>query len=163
MPLNPILSAIAARFTKVRAGLIVGSDDAAFNDAVKAIRGGVWMEVPLTAELPFDDAQFEVVVLEGRAVSPESVREAHRVLRPSGCLFFTVNERTSKQEGFTAPELYKIVREGYDIVELERPKWWLFGRQGHTMTVCARMKPWRAHKGFMRDGSLPFTPFRNRT
>ena len=90
------------------------------------------------------------------------VNEALRVLKPDGCLFFTVNERSGNEDGYTAPELYKIVREGFDIIELKRPKWWRFGRDGKTMTVCARKKAWREHKGFIREGSLPFTPFRSR-
>ena len=163
MPLEPILASIANRFDRIRTGLVVGCDDRSVEDALKTLRGGVWMSVPATPELPFEDGQFEVVVLEGTAVTRENVREAHRVLRPSGCLFFTVNERTGGQDGLTAPEIYKIVREGYDIVALKRPKWWTFGRKGHTITVCARMKAWREHKGFIREGQLPFTPFRSRT
>ncbi len=163
MPLTAILSSIAARFKRVRTGLAVGFADASVAEKLKASCDGVWMAVPATEELPFEDEQFEVVVLDGSVVTRGNVREAHRVLLRSGCLFFTVNEKTGKQDGLTAPELYKIVREGYDIVQLKRPKWWTFGRMGHTMTVCARKKAWREHKSFIRDGSLPFTPFRSRT
>lgn len=160
--MTPILASIASRFERIRAGLAVGCGAEAVA-ALKALRGGVWMATPVAGALPFEDSQFDVVVLDGASVTRENVREAHRVLRPSGCLFFTVNERTGSQDGFTAPEIYKIVREGYDIVELKRPRWWTFGRKGHTMTVCAQMKAWREHKGFIRDGALPFTPFRSRT
>jgi SAM-dependent methyltransferase len=122
------------------------------------------MEIPLSQEFPFDDSQFEVIVMHGSGVSRERVREANRILKPEGCLFFTVNERTGNAtDGYTAPELYKMVREGFDIVELKRPKWWKFGRDGKTMTVCARKKAWREHKGFIREDCLPFTPFRSRT
>lgn len=154
---------MSARFERIRSGLAVAFDDASDFEALKSLRGGVWMSVPESDELPFEDSQFEVVVMHGRIVCRANVREAHRVLRPEGCLFFTVDERTGKQDGFTHPEIYKIVRDGFDIVELRRPKWWTFGRQGHTLTVCARKKAWREHKGFIRDGQIPFTPFRNRT
>lgn len=163
MSLNTVLTSIGARLQRVRTGLTVAIEDGSFLDAVKSLRGGVWMSVPATEELPFEDGQFEVVVMDGSVVSRENVREAHRVMRPDGCLFFVVNERTGNQDGFTPPEIYKIVREGFDIVELSRPKWWLFGRRGHTMTVCARKKAWREHKGLNRGGQLPFTPFRSRS
>ncbi len=97
--------------------------------------------------------------MEGRTVTRAAIREANRVLKPEGCLFFTVNERTGKQDGFTPPEIYKIIREGFDILEMKRPKWWLFGRKGHTLTVCARKKAWREHVGLVREGSAVFTPF----
>lgn len=163
MSLETVYASIASRFARVRTGLVVGFDDLAVKDELAALRGGTWLAVSATEALPFEDCQFDVVVLDGRSVSRENVREAHRVLLPQGCLFFTVNERTGKQDGFTAPEIYKIVREGYDIVELQRPKWWTFGRKGHTMTVCAGKKAWREHKSFIREGALPFTPFRSRS
>lgn len=163
MSLTRLQASIGSRFSRIRCGLAVAFDDAEEVNALKSLRGGVWVSVPATDELPYEDRQFEVVVMNGSAVSRANVREAHRVLRPEGCLFFTVNERTGKQDGFTAPEIYKIVREGFDIVELSRPQWWRFGSQGHTMTVCARKKAWREHKSLIRDGQLPFTPFRSRT
>ena len=163
MPLEPILAALSARYRKVNAGLAVGFPDDAGLESLRAARGGVWMSADTPADLPFEDRQFEVVVLYGEAVSREHVREANRVLRPEGCLFFTVPEKNGKQDGFTAPEIYRIIREGFDIVELRRPKWWHFGARRRTITVCARKKAWREHKGFIREGSLPFTPFRSRT
>ena len=80
-----------------------------------------------------------------------------------GSMFFSVDERTRSQEGYTAPEIYKLVREGFDILALKRPPWWTFGKRGHVITVCARKKAWREHKGFRRDGTYLFTPFRSRT
>ncbi len=162
MHLTPEVASVLSRFQRVRAGLVVGYSDDTMA-VLKSHREGVWMEIPLSQEFPFDDSQFEVIVMHGSGVSRERVREANRVLKPEGCLFFTVNERTSKQAGYTAPELYKIIRDGFDIIELKKPKWWKFGREGKTMTVCARKKAWREHKGFIREGSLPFTPFRSRS
>lgn len=162
MYITPAVASVLAHFQRVRAGLVVGFKDDTMS-VLKSSREGVWFELPLSDELPFDDCQFEVIVLHGSGVSRGRVREANRVLKPEGCLFFTVNERTGKQDGYTAPEIYKMIREGFDIIELKRPKWWKFGREGKTMTVCARKKAWREHKGFIRDGALPFTPFRSRS
>ena len=163
MSLDPVLAALTSRFSRVRTGLAVGFDGEGAMNEFKARCGGVWAAASGTEELPFEDRQFEVVVLERRSVDRDCVHEAHRVLKPDGCLFFTVPERTGKQEGFTPPEIYKVVREGFDIIELKRPKWWTFGRCGHTITVCARKKAWREHRGLFTEGSLPFTPFRERT
>jgi len=164
MRLEPLFSSLAARFQRVRSGLAVGFGDPAVLDALRSLRGGVWMSSDTPSDLPFEDVQFEVVVMDGCVVSRENVREANRVLKPEGYLFFSVDEKTGKQlNGFTPPEIYRIIREGFDIIELQRPKWWTFGRMGRTLTVCARKKAWREHKGFMRGGNLPFTPFRSRT
>ena len=86
-----------SRFQRVRAGLVVGYSDNTMA-VLKSHREGVWMEIPLSQEFPFDDSQFEVIVMHGSGVSRERVREANRVLKPEGCLFFTVNERTSRQD-----------------------------------------------------------------
>lgn len=162
MHLTPEVSSVLARFQRVRAGLVVGYNDETMS-ILKTQREGVWMDLPLMEEFPFEDSQFEVVVMHGSGVTRERVREANRILKPEGCLFFTVKERSGDDDGYTAPELYKIIRDGFDIVELKRPKWWKFGRAGKTMTICARKKAWREHKGFIREGSLPFTPFRSRS
>lgn len=164
MRLEPLFASLAARFPRVHAGLAVGFGDPSVLDALKALRGGVWMASETPSDLPFEDVQFEVVVMDGRVVGRGNVREANRVLKPEGCLFFSVEEKTGKQQyGLTPPEIYRIVREGFDIVELKRPKWWTFGRMGRTLTVCARKKAWREHRGFTCSGNLPFTPFRSRT
>ena len=163
MPLDPILHAIAARFERVRCGLDVGYGDEDVSRALRELRGGVWMSIDARTDFPFEDQQFEVVVMNGACVSRAVVREANRVLRPDGCLFFAVPERTRAQDGFTLPEIYRTIREGFDILSVRRPKWWFFRRTGRTLTVCARKKAWREHKGFIREGSLPFTPFRKRT
>ncbi len=163
MPLDPILHEIAARYKRIRCGLDVGFNDEAVSTVLRDFRGGVWMSIAARGEFPFEDAQFEVVVMEGGCASRGIVREANRVLKPEGCLFFTVPERTRRQSGYTIPEIYKMIREGFNIISVRRPKWWFFRRKGRTLTVCARKKAWREHKGFFREGSLPFTPFRSRT
>ena len=162
MPLDPILNEIAARYSRIRCGLDVGFGDEDVSQTLREFRGGVWMSIGVRNEFPFENEQFEVVVMNGSVVSRGVVREANRVLKPDGCLFFSVPERTGSQPGFTMPELYRMVREGFDILSVRRPKWWFFRRRGRTLTVCARKKAWREHKGFLRDGALPFTPFRKR-
>ena len=163
MPLDKILPEIPARYKRIRSGLDVGFDDEDVTNELREFRGGVWMSISAKSEFPFDDEQFEVVVMNGAIVDRALAREANRVLRPEGCLFFTVNERTHKQDGYTPAEIYRVIREGFDILSIRRPKWWYFGRQGRTLTVCARKKAWREHKSFIREGSLPFTPFRSRS
>ena len=80
-------------------------------------------------------------------MSTVTVREAHRVLRPDGRLFFIVPEKTRQQDGFALPDVYSIVRDGFNIIETERPPWWLFGCRGHTLTITARKKTWKSYKG----------------
>ena len=85
-------AALAARAEGVRAGVDVGFADAAFSQAVRQTHAGVWMTVedgagardasaaaldPKTVlqlgaggELPFEDHQFEVVLLSSAMLSP---------------------------------------------------------------------------------------------
>ena len=165
------LAAVDARFERVRAGLDVGFAEPAFSGALRAAHEGVWMTVedgaaaraasaaaldPKTVlqlgtggELPFEDHQFEVVVLATSLFSQSRdrlgalVRETHRVLQGGGCLFFTVDEASSSGEGWTQRAIYELLRDGFDVVGLKRPPWWRFGTAGRTLTVCARRKNWR--------------------
>ena len=65
------------------------------------------------------------------------------MLKPEGRLYFIVPEKTKAQDGFTLPDVYSIVRGGFNIVEASRPPWWLFGRRGRTLTICAKKKNWK--------------------
>lgn len=130
-----------------RTGLDVGFDGAEIPAAFAALKGGTWRSIPAADEFPFEDAQFEAVVLHASVVSFASVREAHRVLRPDGYLYFVVPEKTVRQDGFAMPDIYAIVREGYNIVDLERPRWRWFGRSIRTFTICAQKKNWKCLKG----------------
>ena len=107
------------------------------------LRGRDWRAIGAVAEFPFEDEQFDVVLMDGAAVARASVREAHRVLRPEGRLFFTVPEKTKKQDGYTLPAVYSLVRDGFNIIGVERPRWWFLGRRGRTLSICARKKNWR--------------------
>ena len=125
-------------------------------------RGRAMRAIPLDGEFPFEDAQFDVVMMAASAVSRQSVKEAHRVLKPFGTMIFKVPEKTRKQPGYTIPDVYAVVREGFNIVQVERPAWWFFGRKGRTITIFAEKKAWKVHKGFVRNGAA-FSPFRNNT
>ena len=133
--------------TPARTGLDVGFDGGEIPACFAGLKGSVWRSVPVAAELPFEDAQFEVVVMHGGVVNRSSVKEAHRVLKPDGRLYFVVNEKTGAQDGFTMPDIYATVREGYNIIDVERPKWWTFGRRGRTLTICAQKKNWKNLSG----------------
>ena len=165
------LAAVDARFERVRAGLDGGFASPEFSRALRESHEGVWMTVedgaaareavsaaldPKTVlqlgtggELPFEDHQFEVVVLasglfaQSRERLGTLVRETHRVLQGGGCLFFTVDEASSTGAGWTQRAIYELLRDGFDVVGLKRPAWWRFGTAGRTLTVCARRKNWR--------------------
>lgn len=134
-----------SQLNSAKTGLDVGFKDGRIPECFAPLKGGAWRSIPATEEFPFESSQFEAVVLDGSIVNLKSVREAHRVLKPDGWLYFTVPERTGRQEdGFTMPEIYAIVREGYNIVGLERPKWWKFGLGRRTFTICAKKKNWNS-------------------
>lgn len=137
----------------VRTSLAVGFPDGALPQNLQQYVGRAHRAISVANSFPYEDAQFEIVMMAPEAVCAKAVREAHRVLRPDGSLLFTVPEKTRKQDGFTLPEIYKIVREGFNIVGLDRPPWWLFGCRGRTISICAKKKNWRAHTNVYRPYS----------
>ena len=164
MPLERLVAAIASRCERIRTGLAVGFGGEDVLSVLRAIRGGEWVDAETPGDLPFEDAQFDVVVLSGDSVGRDNVREANRVLNSDGYLFFVVQERTGSQgAGFTAPEIYKTVREGFDILDVRRASRWAFWRKDRTIVVCARKKAWREHRSLVKEGALPLMPFRSRT
>ena len=128
----------------VRTSLEVGFPDETLPARFAPLRGRAWRRADRADALPFEDAQFEVVILAAAAVSRKAVKEAHRVLKPDGRLYFSVPERTRKQAGLSLPEVYSIVRDGFHIVEAERPDRWRFWRRDRTLTICAKKKNWKA-------------------
>ena len=132
---------------EVKTSLEVGFPEGRLPEKLARYRGKENRRIPVCAEFPYEDAQFAVVMLEGTAVTQAAVREAHRVLRPEGRLFFIVPEKTRKQEGFALPDVYSIVRDGFNIVGSERPPWWTFGVLGHTLFITARKKAWKSYRG----------------
>ena len=127
----------------VRASLEVGFSEGILPEAFANLRGQQTRAIGNMSEFPYENAQFDVVLMDGAAVSLASVKEAHRVLKPEGRLFFTVPEKTKAQDGFTLPDIYSIVRGGFNITEVSRPSWWFFGRRGRTLTICAKKKNWK--------------------
>ena len=178
-----VLAEVAARFGRIKAGVDVGFADAAFSCALRAAHEGVWMTVedgaaardaaaaeldPKTVlqlgtggELPFEDHQFEVVVLataffsQNRTRLDTLVRETHRILQGGGCLFFTVEEASDRNDGWTQRAIYELLRDGFDVVGLKRPAWWRFGTAGRLMTVCARRKNWRNRSTPIVGAAMP--------
>ena len=165
------VAALEARTEGVRAGVDVGFADVDLSKTVRNSHAGVWMTVedgaaarnaaasgldPKTVlqlgaggELPFEDHQFDVVLLaaslfaQSRQRLAMLVREVHRILQGGGCLLFTVDEVAKDGIGWTQRAIYELLRDGFDVVELKRPPWWRFGTAGRTLTVCARRKNWR--------------------
>ena len=129
--------------TDIRASLEVGFPEGGLPEAFANLRGQQTRAIGNMSEFPYENAQFDVVLMDSSAVSLKSVKEAHRVLKPEGRLFFTVQEKTKKQHGFTLPDVYSIVRGGFNITDVSRPPWWFFGRRGKTLTICATKKNWK--------------------
>jgi len=170
VPVEPTLAAIAARAPKLRTGVDIGFSDVAVPARLRERFRALWMTVatadaadfsslaPGTVHslgedgaLPFDGNQFEVAVLNGAVISQPLVREIHRVLRPEGLLFFSVEETVRHGPDSTLSKLYNaFLKNGYDVVSVVRPPWWRFGRDGKTLTVCARKKNWRAQRSSVR-------------
>jgi len=169
VPLEPILAGISARCQKLRTGVDVGFADVSVSARLRDRFHALWMTVPAgdaarsaAAErfgadtvqrlgtdggLPFEGNQFDVVVLNGEIIAQGIVREAHRVLKPAGLLFFSVEELQRRGPGNTLSRLYNaFLKCGYDVVSVVRPPWWRFGRDGKTLTVCARKKNWREQR-----------------
>jgi len=131
------------RLKEVRTSLAVGFPGEALPETLAQYCGRQHRSIVAQAAFPFEDAQFDVVLLAAEAVTERIVREVHRVLKPEGHLFFVVPEKTKKQDGFTLPDVYSIVRSGFNIVEAARPPWWHFGRGARTLSICAQKKNWR--------------------
>lgn len=129
---------------EVRTSLEIGFPEAGPPERLLKYRGRVMRSVAATATLPYEDSQFEVVLLDGASVTRPIVKEVHRVLRPNGELRFVVPERSAKQDGMTLPEIYSVVRDGFNIVELHRSAWWFFCSRGRTLTICAKKKTWKS-------------------
>lgn len=128
---------------EIRTSLEVGFPGGQLPEAFLRFRGVNSRTIGAVPEFPYEDAQFEVVLMDAGTVSRASVKEAHRVLKPAGRLIFTVPEKTKKQGGFILPEIYSMVRDGFNITEVERSPWWFFRLRGRTITVCATKKNWK--------------------
>ena len=132
-----------SQLKEIRTSLEVGFPGGALPEAFARFRGRQTRSIGAVAEFPYEDGQFDVVLMDGGVVSAKAVKEAHRVLKPDGRLLFMVPERTKKQDGYTLPDIYSIVREGFNITEVTRPAWWFFGSRGRTISICATKKTWK--------------------
>ena len=132
-----------SQLKEIRASLEVGFADGRLPEEFVRFRGRETRSVGNVTEFPFEDAQFDVVLMNGAVVSRKTVKEAHRVLKPEGCLRFKVNEKLGTQDGMTLPNVYSVVRDGFNIIEVVRPPWWLFGLCGRTIAICAQKKNWK--------------------
>ena len=132
-----------SQLKEIRASLEVGFPDGTLPEEFVRFRGRETRSVGNVTEFPFEDAQFDVVLMNGASVSRKTVKEAHRVLKPEGCLRFKVNEKLGTQDGMTLPNVYSVVRDGFNIIEVVRPPWWLFGLRGRTIAICAQKKNWK--------------------
>lgn len=133
-----------SQLKEIRTSLEVGFAAGGLPVEFERFRGKETRAIGNVPEFPYEDSQFDAVLMDGAAVSRKSVKEAHRVLRRDGCLHFMVLERTKSQDGVTLPEIYSVVREGFNIIGVARPPWWWFGRHGRTITVCAQKKNWKS-------------------
>lgn len=164
---------IAARAGRIANGLDIGFADASVSSDLRSLCGGQWMTVVpdepsraavapqlaagtvfrlgVGSALPFEDCQFDIAVLNGAEISLPLVREIHRVLKPSGRLFFEVEEKVRHGRNSTSAKIYNsFLRSGFNVTSLIRPPWWKFGFNANRMTVCATRKNWREVKGFGR-------------
>lgn len=128
----------------VRTSLEVGFPGGELPARFAPLRGRAWRSAESAESLPYEDAQFEVVMLAASAVSRAAVKEAHRVLRPDGRLCFAVPLGTRAQAGWTLPEVYSLVRDGFHIVEVEKPKWFAFWQRRRELAICAKKKNWKS-------------------
>lgn len=148
---------------EVRTSLEVGFPPEGPPERLLRHRGRAVRSIPAMEAFPFEDEQFDAVLMDGSVVGRASVREAHRVLRPEGRLHFIVPERTGRQAGYTLPDIYSVVRDGFSIVTLERSAWWFLRRVGRTLAIVAQKKAsWKAYRGLAGDGTFRLSPFRDR-
>lgn len=123
-----------------RSGLCVGIVPSTLRARLMAM-GGDWTFTDERAVLPFEDGQFERVVILDHLewVDDDSafMAETHRVLKPAGLLFvdtehlkrwtiwrpirrlFGVEERPAQRlrDGYTGTKLFDILKDGFDVQE----------------------------------------------
>jgi SAM-dependent methyltransferase len=155
---SSVLHFLHAQRGVIRAGLDVGFTNAGVSQILRQ-SGGYWMSVEPTvqrrnlvatalgeetvltagqnSELPFEDKQFDVVVLAhgvlpyDTAAAAAMIRECHRVLKAGGHFILTVEYR--KRYGFAAAlnrqrvvsgaggrysetEIFRLLKDGFDVL-----------------------------------------------
>lgn len=123
-----------------RAGLCVGAVPSTLRGRLMAM-GGDWTFTDERADMPFDDGQFDRVVILDHLEWVEDdyafMAEAHRVLKTAGMLYvdtehlkrwtlwrpvrrlFGVEERPAQRlrDGYTGTKLFDILKDGFDVQE----------------------------------------------
>ncbi len=142
----------------VKVGLDIGFTNAGVSRILRQ-EGGYWMSVEPTpqrqalvaaalgdetvlcagpdGELPFEDKQFDVVVvshgtLPGGAATRRAIRECHRVLKAGGHFILTVEYRkrfgvaaalnrqrvvSGAGERYNAGEVFQLLKDGFDVLD----------------------------------------------
>ena len=127
---------------EVRTSLEVGFDGE-LPEKYHALRGRESRSIGAVEEFPYEDEQFQVVLMSGAAVTFNRVKEAHRVLKKSGRLYFTVRSDSSGESGMSLAKVYQLMRSGFNLVEVEKTPWWKFWAVEKTLAICAEKKNWK--------------------
>jgi len=141
---------LGSRKGPVRAGLDIGFTNSWASQTFRQT-GGYWMTVEMSAqrrdrvagalgddtvltagkkgELPFEDKQFDVVVVSCAMLTanpetvPAIIRECHRVIKIGGHLVFTVTRQKRRfpahpgaGAGYSEAEIYHLLRDGFDVL-----------------------------------------------
>lgn len=141
---------LALRKSQVRTGLDIGFTNSWASQTFRRT-GGYWMTVEMTAqrrdrvagalgddtvlaagrggELPFEDKQFDVVVVScamltaNPATIPAIIRECHRVIKIGGHFVFTVSRQkryastlSPTGAGYSEAEIFQLLRDGFDLL-----------------------------------------------
>ena len=145
-----VLHFLNSHAESIRTGLDIGFTNAGVSRMLRLL-GGYWMTVEssaqrrdlvatvlggetvltigLNGELPFEDKQFDVVVLahdslSGGAKAGRAIKECHRVLRTGGLFLFTVEYRKrwtlrsvpDTGNRYTESEIFHLLKDGFDVL-----------------------------------------------
>lgn len=129
---------------EVRTSLEVGFTAGSLPERFIRYRGRATRSLEVKGEFPYEDAQFQVVMIDALSLTQESVREVHRVLRPEGWLFFEIAEgKYLKNSGKSLSDIFALLKDGFNIVEVERASWWSRWRGNGVTVISAQKKRWR--------------------
>lgn len=135
----------------VRTSLEIGFASGGLPEKFLRYRGRATRSIEACAEFPYEDKQFQVVMFSPSSFSEEIVRESHRVLRDEGWLIFEISENDLVQKGYKGiSDVFAIVKDGFNIIEVERSSWWRRWRGDGTVVIAAEKKRWRKAKVFQR-------------
>jgi len=127
----------------IRTSLEVGFPNGELPEKYLQYRGRATRSIGDVISFPFEDEQFETVMMDTSVVDADTTREAHRVLRPCGRLYFTVPMPTKSHPGVTLADVYSLLRHGFNLVEVQRTPWWAFWKRERFLSICAEKKNWR--------------------